>query len=101
MASIYFDDNCSIELDCSKLILRGRFGYKCLPPIESFLTKSLIDKPIESIDFTKLESFDTSLVVLLCCLRAVMIKQNYLDVAWHMPKKLIELISLYGLQEYF
>ena len=101
MASIYFDDNCSIELDCNTLIVRGRFGYNCLPPIERFLTKTLVDKRIDSIDFTKLESFDTSLVVLLCCLRAVMIKQNYLDVAWRMPEKLKELVGLYGLQEYF
>lgn len=101
MVSIYFDDNCSIELDCNKLIVRGSFGYNCLPFIERFLTKTLVDQRIDSIDFTKLDFFDTSLVVLLCCLRAVMIKQNYLDVAWHMPEKLKKLISLYGLQEYF
>ncbi len=102
MTSLYFDENCSVDVSDDTIALRGRFSYANLQSLEAILKKILLkDSEVRHIDFSALESFDSALVVLLCRLRAIVIKQQGPNTNWVLPNKLSELLVLYGLKEYF
>lgn len=102
MTSLYFDECCSIDYHGETLSFHGNLGYANLPKIEKKLL--LVIKSctkIEAVDFSGLDAFDTALIVMLCRLRPIMLKHQEVQVVWIIPEKLDELLSLYGIHEFF
>lgn len=100
MTSIYFDNNCSVEINNNSVFVRGRIFLSNLASLEPVFL-DLKKYSISQIDFTSVEEFDTAIVILLCRVRRFMLESDLSDVVWKFPEELGSLLKLYGVEGCF
>lgn len=91
-------NNYEVEVDNNKVTVNGDIGYYNIEQVERDLLNVIEQNSITQVEFKV--TFDTSLVVVLCGVKAWANRKS-LHIDWLVPDNLPILLKLYGVEEYF